>query len=182
MIEGDVPPLGPNIGISPKRSPSWHCVAAEHTLDLLMEGLADAALFDNARFDTIDSITSLAKAKLHPGIKSILAALEDAGLTPQLGHNPSSGRVAFTMPLPVRPPPSNKQKHPPISSSPHCSAPGGLLSKRRLTIGSSSAALDAVCRPHGVRAGGLRGGRGKNSPAFSWAGGDCQVRREMLTS
>jgi hypothetical protein len=98
----DVPPLGPNIGISQiKGTQSWHSLAAEHTVDLVLQGLGDRGLFESAGLEALETLTSLARAKAHPGIKRLLAAFEESGLAPQLGHNPSSQRISLTMPLPV---------------------------------------------------------------------------------
>lgn len=81
-------------------------IIAEQTLAVIQQGLDDPSFFTAVDIASAELQGSLAKVKAMPAVRSLSDMFEDVGLVPQIGHNPSSGRISFTVPIPVRSPAS----------------------------------------------------------------------------
>jgi hypothetical protein len=94
------PPHGPELAGQSVCIRSYSLVA-EQAYAAILKGLADPSLFPSTDLSLAESLGTMARVKSSPAVRTLTSLFADACLEPQLGYNASSGRISFTIPLPV---------------------------------------------------------------------------------
>ncbi len=94
------PPHGPDVA-----GPSFYIrsqsIVAEQAYASILKGLADPSLFPRTDLSSAESLGTMARVKASPAVRTLTNLFMDACLDHQLGYNAGSGRISFTIPLPV---------------------------------------------------------------------------------
>ena len=94
------PPHGPELAGQSLCIRSYSLVA-EQAFAIILKGLDNPSLFPCTDLSSAESLGTMARVKSSPAVRTLTNLFTEACLEPQLGYNASSGRISFTIPLPV---------------------------------------------------------------------------------